>query len=171
MHFARIVLNIPHAAPVFPFGRTGWNGDIDAEVANWTDWYTDWLFASSSRLDDRIVPVQFPFLRFFCDAERLVDDPLEEAGQGIVYERFAGLSRAVSGAERRFAGEAYSEHRERLCRVITEGTLVVDCHSFPADLSGIDVCLGVNDDWSRPDRALLDRASLHFRRAGYTAQL
>ena len=76
----RIVLHIPHASPVFPFGVSGWEEGIAAEVERWTDWYTDWLFASSSRLDGRIVSVHYPFSRFFCDAERLENDTLESVG-------------------------------------------------------------------------------------------
>ena len=78
----RIVLHIPHASPVLPFGRSGWEGGIEAEIVRWTDWYTDWLFASSSRLDPLIVSVAYPFSRFFCDAERLEEDPLETVGEG-----------------------------------------------------------------------------------------
>ena len=89
--FGRIVLNIPHASPVFPFGRGGWEDGIRREIDRWTDWYTDWLFSSASRLDSRIIPVAYLFSRFFCDVERLENDPLEAVGQGIVYERFGDL--------------------------------------------------------------------------------
>ena len=168
----RIVLHIPHASPVFPFGVSGWEEGIAAEVERWTDWYTDWLFASSSRLDGRIVSVHYPFSRFFCDAERLENDPLESVGQGIVYERFDGLQRVVSGQEREFAMRSYTEHRERLRRAVSsDRTLLVDCHSFPSDLSDVEICIGVNDDWSRPGDALLDRVVTHFRENGYKAEV
>ena len=87
----RIVLNIPHASPVFPFGRSGWEEGIGGEIARWTDWYTDYLFAGASRLDGRIIPVIYPFSRFFCDVERLKDDPLESVGRGRVYRRFGSF--------------------------------------------------------------------------------
>ena len=33
-------------------------------------------------------------------------------------------------------------------------TLIVDCHSFPSDIApDVDVCLGFNEDASRPSRA------------------
>ena len=168
----RIVLHIPHASPAFPFGVSGWEEGIAAEVNRWTDWYTDWLFASSSRLDGRIVAVQYPFSRFFCDAERLENDPLEALGQGMVYERFGGLHRVVSGEEKAFAIRTYTEHRERLRRAVSgKDTILIDCHSFPPDLSDVEVCIGVNGDWSRPDDSLLDQALRHFRRAGYRTEI
>ena len=168
----RIVLHVPHASPVFPFGMSGWDEGIAAEVARWTDWYTDWLFSSSTRLDGRIVPVAYPFSRFFCDAERLEDDPLELVGQGIVYERFNGLCRKVSVEEREFAIMSYAEHRDRLRRaLINERTLLVDCHSFPTDLSDVEICVGVNEDWSRPKDALLEKVLSHFRKEGYRTEV
>ena len=168
----RIVLNIPHACPVFPFGTGGWEEGILKELGRWTDWYTDWLFASASRLDFRISPVVYPFSRFFCDVERLVDDPLESVGQGIIYKRFGKLKRSVPEQEETFAMRSYHEHHDSLRRAITgEDTLLVDCHSFPADLSDVEVCIGVNDDWSRPDGGLLDRVLGRFRDRGYRTEV
>ena len=170
--YNKVVLNIPHASPVLPFGTGGWDDGIRREVDRWTDWYTDWLFASASRLDSRIVPVAYPFSRFFCDAERLENDPLESVGQGIVYERFGTLRRTVPAGERAFAMQTYREHLDRLRKAITgEGTLLVDCHSFPSDLSDVEICIGVNDDWSRPDEAVLECVLDHFRTAGYRTEI
>ena len=170
----RIVLHIPHASPVLPFGRSGWEEGIEREIARWTDWYTDWLFASSARLDSRIVAVAYPFSRFFCDAERLEDDPLEAVGQGRVYRRFGALERTVPEDELEFALRSYGEHRERLVKALSAcgpGTLLVDCHSFPEDLSDVDVCIGVNDDWSRPDDALIQTAVGRFTSRGYSTRV
>ena len=168
----RIVLHIPHASPVFPFGLSGWEEGIRREMGRWTDWYTDWLFASASRLDSRIIPVSYPFSRFFCDVERLEDDPLEAVGQGIVYERFGGLKRSVSREERFFAMRSYKEHHDRLRRAITgENALLVDCHSFPSYLSDVDICIGVNDDWSRPEELLLEMVLERLRKKGYRTEI
>ena len=170
--YNRVVLNIPHASPVLPFGTAGWDEGVRREIGRWTDWYTDWLFAPASRLASRIVPVAYPFSRFFCDVERLVDDPLESVGQGIVYERFGFLQRTVTAAERAFAMRSYEEHHDRLRKAITgEETLLVDCHSFPPDLSDIEVCIGINDDWSRPDERILQVILEHFRKAGYRTEI
>lgn len=170
----RVVLHIPHASPVLPFGRSGWEEGIEREIARWTDWHTGWLFASSSRLDPRIVAVAYPFSRFFCDAERLEDDPLEAVGQGRVYRRFGALERTVPEDELEFALRSYGEHRERLVKALSAcgpGTVLVDCHSFPEDLSDVDICIGVNDDWSRPDDALIQRALGRFTSRGYSTRV
>lgn len=163
--FNRIVLNIPHSSPLFPFGKECWENGIDAEIQRWTDWYTDWLFQPS---DARIIPVSYPFSRFFCDVERLENDPLESIGQGVVYERFNGLKRSLSSADVRWLKESYSEHLFRLQSLISDSrTLVLDCHSFPADLSDIEVCIGFNDDWSRPSDKMIDYIKSVFLDEGY----
>ena len=51
------------------------------------------------------------------------------------------------------------------------GGLLVDCHSFPKDLSDVDVCIGVNDDWSRPSDSLIDFAVDHFTSSGYSTSI
>lgn len=168
----RIVLHIPHASPVLPFGRSGWDEGIEKEINRWTDWYTDWLFASLSLMDPRIYPIIYPFSRFFCDVERLEDDPLEAIGQGIIYERFVNLKRSISEEERVFAMRSYEEHHGRLRRAISgEETLLVDCHSFPSDLSDVDICIGVNDDSSRPDELLLEMVLERLRKKGYHTEI
>lgn len=167
----RIVLHIPHASPVFPFGRSGWEEGIDAEVVRWTDWYTDWLFGSATRLSPEIVPVSYPFSRFFCDVERLEDDPLESVGQGRVYRRFGSLRRTVPEGEFSWIENSYREHHRRLRKALREGALLVDCHSFPRDLSDVDVCIGVNKDWSCPEEWLIDSVLEHFTSRGYCTRL
>ena len=47
------------------------------------------------------------------------------------------------------------------------GSLIIDCHSFPADLDhGIDICIGFNEDASRPDDDILNLVAEHFTNAG-----
>lgn len=163
--FNRIVLNIPHSSPIFPFGQKCWEDGIDAEIQRWTDWYTDWLFQSS---DARIISISYPFSRFFCDVERLEDDPLETIGQGIVYKQFNGLRRSLSDDDINWLKRSYNEHQYRLGRMITDSrTLILDCHSFPADLSNIEVCIGYNDDWSRPSDETIDDIKKAFMDEGY----
>jgi hypothetical protein len=50
--------------------------------------------------DPRIHPVAFPWSRFFCDVERLENDPLEKSGQGIVYTSFEGINRNLTVQEK-----------------------------------------------------------------------
>ena len=168
----RIVLHIPHASPVLPFGMSGWGEGIEAEIVRWTDWYTDWLFASLSLADPRIFPITYPFSRFFCDVERLEDDPLEAIGQGRVYRRFGSLERTLSNDLLAFALRSYEEHQRCLEGALSgcgPGVLLVDCHSFPKDLSHVDICIGVNDDWSRPSDEIIELAVSIFSSKGYSA--
>lgn len=166
-----IVLHIPHASPVFPFGLSSWEEGINSEITRWTDWYTDWLFASSTRKDSRIIPVSYPFSRFFCDVERLENDPLEAIGQGIFYTRFGLLNRRYSDAEKQLALYSFYEHRRRLIKALRPEALLIDCHSFPAELSQTDICIGTNADWSRPDNKLIDKILFHFQSKGYSVGL
>lgn len=91
-----IVLNIPHAVPCMNF--EGWNHpeSIRAEHDQWTDWYTDLLFAgfrnpgapgpffrgSSDFLSGRVVALVSQYSRFDINIERLENDPMESIGRG-----------------------------------------------------------------------------------------
>ena len=95
-HYQQIILHIPHSSPVFPIGYEDWSGGIDKDIIRWTDWFTDWLFSSAAVDNNHIIPVAFPFSRFFCDVERLIGDPLESVGQGIIYTDFGQNHRDIS---------------------------------------------------------------------------
>ena len=165
----RIVLNIPHSCPVFPYGKECWDGDIDVHIDRWTDWYTDWLFTTDiAGYPAKITPVVFPFSRFFCDVERLIDDPMESMGQGIVYKRFKDCTRTLgSYDEKEIVDTYYDSHISRLKSLLTPSSILIDCHSFPEDLADVDICIGVNDDWSRPSEKTIDRSIEIFSSHGY----
>lgn len=78
----KIVLNIPHSSSRFPSKKDAdaWPPAIKWQIDRWTDWYTDDIFVVD---DPRVVPIIFPYSRFYCDVERLLGDPLEVVGQGI----------------------------------------------------------------------------------------
>lgn len=163
--FDCIVLNIPHSSPVFPFGKECWDVGIDVSIERWTDWFTDDLFIL--RHPD-ILSVVYPYSRFFCDVERLVDDPLEAVGQGIVYRCFDGFKRRLLESDVEVIMESYFSHIERLRQaIVSECVLLIDCHSFPSDLSNVDICIGYNNDWSRPNNHVLKFIISHFINAGY----
>jgi len=167
----RIVLNIPHSSDRFPFGKDGWGKGIDQCVSRWTDWYTDILFSPKDE-DVRVVPAVFPFSRFFCDVERLENDPLEGKGQGIVYLNFDGIQRTLSSEEAKAIKENfYDEHIRRLKSLLTPSSFLIDCHSFPSDLSDVEVCIGINDDWSRPDDGIVQWTENMFRKNGYVTEV
>ena len=168
----RIVLNIPHSSPALPAGGSGWGSGIGAPVERWTDWCTDTIFTVRPEGGGTVVPVVFPWSRFHCDVERLEDDPLEKEGRGIVYTRFGDLVRDITAAEAaRIRSSLYDTHIARLKAALTPSSFLVDCHSFPSDLSEVEICIGVNDDWSRPDEELLARVTALFRDAGYRTAL
>ena len=168
VRYQRIVLHIPHSSPVFPMGYEDWSKGIDEDIVRWTDWFTDWLFNSAAGTDRRIVPVSFPFSRFFCDVERLMDDPLESLGQGIIYTDYGPNHRDISPDRMNDLREKfYIPHQERLKSWLSPSTFLIDCHSFPSDLSDVDICLGFNEDWSRPDDGILESVESVFKEQGY----
>lgn len=59
----------------------------------------------------------------------------------------------------------------RLSSELAPGSLIIDCHSFPSDLADIDICIGYNDDASKPEQEMIDKATHLFDRAGYKVGL
>lgn len=168
--YNRIVLNEPHASVegLYDDKLSFWNIDarfLNDVVIKWTDWHTDFLFHRVS--DERIKTVRFPYSRFIVDAERLWNDPMESVGQGIVYKKFDGYSRTPSSkAEKKLLG-LWKWHQKRLSSQLKEGALLLDCHSFPSHMSDIDICIGYNEDWSKPDKSVIEKAVNIFEDAGY----
>lgn len=163
----KIVLNVPHSS--YEDAHVEEWSDPTAfarEVFRWTDWYTDWIFGSE---DLRVDMCRLPMSRFACDVERLLDDPLEQEGRGIVYTRFNGLTRNPLTAEQfERTMEVYRAYHALLKSKVTKGALLIDCHSFPQELScDIDICIGFNEDQSKPSLALLALVKAHFEEAGY----
>ena len=134
-------------------------------MIKWTDWHTDYLFHGLR--DDRIKTVRFPYSRFIVDAERLWQDPLESMGQGIVYKNFDGHRRTVPKQSEQNLLGLWKWHQRRLSSQLSEGALLLDCHSFPEELSDVDICIGFNEDWSKPDKATIEMAVNHFMDHGY----
>ena len=160
--FKRIVLFIPHSSD--NLDRTQWAGDIDRAIDRWTDWHTDKLFRSD---DDRVISVIFPYSRFYCDAERLIDDPMEKVGQGIAYRFIEGCERVLTDDLIADIYSKYDSIHASLEEAAQLGCLIIDCHSFPADLDyGIDICIGFNEDASKPDDDILNLVAEHFTNAG-----
>lgn len=160
--FDRIVLFIPHSSD--NLDRTQWTGDIDRAIDRWTDWHTDKLFRSD---DDRVTSVIFPYSRFYCDVERLIDDPMEKVGQGIAYRSIEGCERVLIDAQIADIYSKYDSIHATLEDVARSGSLIIDCHSFPADLNDeIDICIGFNEDATKPHDDVLNLVTEHFAIAG-----
>ena len=92
----RIVLNIPHCSTKTVLEE--WDStEIIDEVFKWTDLFTDFLFEPSLLSPNHdIVSVKGTVSRFTCDFERLVNDPLNTIGQGIIYTQFGNFKRNIS---------------------------------------------------------------------------
>ena len=171
MQYKRIVLNEPHASVegLYDERLSGWNIDdrfINDVVFRLTDWHTDYLFHGFRH--PSIKTLRFPFSRFIVDAERLWDDPMERIGQGIIYRHFDGYQRQVPCLNESRLLQLWEGHQQRLKDSLCEGALLLDCHSFPEDMGDVDVCIGFNEDWSKPDKELLDFTVNLFEENGYS---
>ena len=164
--YKKIILHIPHSSDRLPEGCV-WSGEIRKALDRWTDWHTDTLFGSES---PEVISFVFPWSRFYCDIERLYEDPMERIGQGIAYRSIDGCCRELSEEETRQILQTYAEARETFYNMANEpGTLIIDCHSFPADLAPeTDICIGFNEDDTRPQQEVIDMIAVHFREAGYS---
>ena len=161
--FRKIVLNIPHSS-LNGIAEARWNNwpSMTEKFMDWTDLYTDVLFAPDpakfdieSQFDIHV----FPYNRFFIDAERLIDDPLETAGQGIIYTDFEGHHRELTPEEKARLERIYVRFIAGFSKSLfasSHDTLLIDCHSFPSRLApDVDFCIGFNDNWSRPSESLI----------------
>ena len=165
--FKNIVLNIPHSSCVIPLNT--WNENIDDEIWKWTDWNTDVLFYSNLI---QVKPVVFPVSRFFCDFERLEYDPLGKQGQGIYYTKFGNKTRTPDYGTEEYAMKLYDIHKDYINSFIDKKTLLIDCHSFPEEVApNVDICIGYNEDWSKPSQELIDKVVNHFLDAGYNVDI
>lgn len=171
MKYKRIVLNEPHASVegLYDEHLSFWN--IDADFVNdvvlkWTDWHTDYLFHAHH--GENVRTVRFPYSRFIVDAERLWNDPLEEQGQGILYKQFAGYRRNIPEAHEPMLLNLWHQHQQRLRDNLCENALLLDCHSFPSEAGEVDICIGYNEDWSKPDASTLSMVVNLFEENGYT---
>ena len=170
MQYNRIVLNEPHASieGLYDSQLSFWNMDerfINDIVFKWTDWHTDFPFHGYK--NEKIRTVRFPYSRFIVDAERLWDDPLEQHGQGIVYKQFGGYTRIVPEKNERHLLGLWHWHQQRLRENLCEGALLLDCHSFPSEISDVDICIGFNEDWSKPHQQTIEFAVNLFEENGY----
>lgn len=162
-----IILNVPHSSIEGVFDReNGWHKSLpylQREVKKWTDWYTDMLFVNG---DSRVKMVKSGFSRFVVDVERLVDDPMEKDGQGIIYSHFNGIKRDLMESRKDELMGYYYAYRKRLSDEIkSENDILIDCHSFPSELApDVSICIGYNDDWSKPSQSFLERIAHIFEK-------
>lgn len=167
--FNKIVLNIPHSSinGVFING-SGWsyNANLLNSVMKETDWHTDFIFSDTR---EEVVPFIFNYHRFLVDVERLENDPLENEGRGILYTNVNGHLR--DGLDKDKCEQLMNLRKEYLNSIsqeLTDSTLLIDCHSFNNDVAkDIDICIGFNNDESKPNKEVINGIASIFTSAGY----
>lgn len=164
--YTNLVLGIPHAVPTPAFEDWRTIPGAREEAERFTDWATDELFASD---DPRVTAVKAKFSRMDCDAERLEDEPdrlckfVRHLGEG-------GPSRVPASVRNRCLAAWFGYRADLMCAAAQgDSPLIVDCHSFPSDLApDVDICIGFNEDASKPAAATLELVAHIFRDAGYS---
>ena len=203
--YQALVLNIPHASTNIPeefLPPQMWHKKKNSlrkyqeHARLLIDYYTDELFSVD---DQRINPIVFDLCRALCDVERMVNDPLEEVGYGIVCRKVmqfcpGSIMQAIDYNPLRYAHNKsllmkYLDYQHRLAKTIVRASynyhiytgdnsvLLLDCHSFssiptalcdpgPFDAQ-VDICIGYNDDATRPGEEMIDFVLAHFEELGY----
>ena len=164
--YKKLLAHIPHSS--IQNYSYGWIGKsfLFKDVKYKTDWHTDLLFRSYNPNVDEMI---FPYSRFYVDVERLENDPLEAEGQGKIYTKYNSYERCfLTDDDIRMLNGIYSDWRSKCNEKIVDNTLVIDCHSFSNDIApDVDVCIGFNDDESKPDDEVINYIADVFSHFGY----
>ena len=163
--YDKLVLAIAHSTRVI---NTAWSDPslVGVDADRWTDWFTDKMFGA---VHPQIEVVKGDVSRFDCDLERLKNDPLEAIGQGIFYTRsHSGATRLLDGETEASLLAHWISYQDRLSDALVGSSLLIDCHSFPADVYDVDICVGFNDDTSKPDDSIIQLIVEHFKWYGYS---
>lgn len=189
--YNNVILHVPHSSADFSFAG---KAAVERFGRKWLkqakdliDWYTDELFVPES-YDSNIVPVVFDTCRTLCDVERMSHDPLEEQGLGITY--YPCLVTYMGAYNPRLTPDGdskvmqkYLDHQYRLASLLVQhhNSLLLDCHSFSsgatllqpdaANNRGIDICLGWNEDYTKPSDEVLFMVEDYFRGKSYSVGL
>ena len=138
-----LIYHIPHASAIVP---PEWrktiilsDRDLQFELLQMTDRYTDDIFSGTAFAEDTIV--EFPISRLVVDPERFVDDQQEimcRRGMGVVYLRRSDGTplRADLGDKDQLVARYYEPHHRRLEEATFKHlqqygrAIIIDCHSF-----------------------------------------
>lgn len=165
--YSNLVLAVPHAIgePLDYDWRE--MPVVAASARRWTDWHTDRLFGVE---DARIAIVKGRTSRFDCDDERLEG----EDDRICRYAIEGGVDTRTIGARAwNVRLSEWFRYRAELMSAAARGEcpLIVDCHSFPSALDGdVDVCIGFNEDGSKPGDDVLEYLRGRFAGAGYRTE-
>lgn len=182
--FDSIILHIPHASSNFDFaGHDQYAPSWRKQAEPIIDWYTDELFIPYED-NDRIIPIVFDTCRTLVDVERMCNDPLECRELGITAYRLlrgkdgGNIVRIDDEEDIRYM-KKYLDHQHKLAHLLVDhpNSLLIDCHSFSSrptilqpDVSknqDVDICIGFNEDDTKPNDAVLALIANHFTDKGY----
>lgn len=167
--YTKLVVAIPHSSARTPHWQ--WDdGGRNAAKRRWTDWFTDELFGVEA---PDIAVVRADISRFNCDVERLEDEP-DRLARFVAEER-PDLRARVEQDASRLNGQLAEWFRYR-ADILTAASggrpLIIDAHSFPSDLAPeVGVCIGFNEDASKPGGFAIDAVRRIFEAAGYAVAL
>ena len=159
MNYTNIVLAIPHS--VGQLTSRCQDPGVAALLIRFTDWFTDELFAAD---EPGVAAVKCPLSRLEVDAERLEHEEDRLCNFSVV----SGNAATHSVWNRSLA--TWFKYRADLLEATAAGErpLIIDCHSYPRGIGDdIDICLGFNEDASRPSDATLETVGGLFRENGY----
>ena len=168
MHYNKILAHIPHSSIAdYSFGWLS-AASMFPIVKRLTDWHTEILF-KPNQFEQNVETMVFPHSRFYLDVERLENDPMEEIGQGRVYTNYGSFRRTLlTQSDIAYLHGLYDAWKKECAKHIIDNTLVVDCHSFPSNVcNDIDVCIGFNEDDTKPDIEVLDFIKKTFADNGF----
>jgi N-formylglutamate amidohydrolase len=174
-----LLLHIPHSSTAIPAHVRDdivlEDLELERELLQMTDWYTDELFSPTFD-HDRIV---YPLSRLVVDPERFAfddEEPMSRLGMGVFYEKTNdGRKLRIDFDRQALMNEFYYPHHQRLNEWVTgalrqhERVLIVDCHSYPSEPMPCDwskatprphCCIGTDSFHTPDDLADLCRQAL-----------
>lgn len=160
-------IHIPHASTKID-GLVEFKSKEKENLDFLTDTNIDLLY-------DRYHCITFPYSRFVCDVERLVNDPLEKDGHGIIYRKDAFGNDLIRHISDEKTMNLYNKHHRKLTKLVNHRlaylfkAVIVDAHSFTDDTTKVDVCVGT-DDFHTPNE-LIDIVVDHFCKYGYNVSI
>ena len=166
--YQKIIVAIPHCIPGSQFCPNGNSSVVGEWSARFTDWFTDELFGQEI---DGVTTVKSKMSRLDCDVERLEHekDRLWLFEQLDISSYVQEWARENTALKNKCLSNWYQYRADILCASCEEATIIVDAHSFPCDIApDIDICIGFNEDESRPDDATIERVADIFKDAGYS---
>jgi len=182
-HYENLIIHIPHSSTVVPECRVN-PKELDEEEWKLIDLYADELFMPYEN-NKRIDVVVFPYCRFYCDVERLPNDPLEKRGYGISFERiFPDEIRRWGWRDNAY--KLYARYHQKMVdKIISkspdifDNLLLIDCHSFSTQPTLLcanppedtDICIGFNEDETKPSKVVIGNIRNYFLSKGYSVDI